>query len=107
MDSLEVSTSTSTSNVEADFLEDNLPSMDVTVDDNPEMPEAEIEERGVESVESVCIYSCITLFGASFPLVSLIFLAVNCIYLRSYALDILTAYKRPPYQCASDIGTIR
>ena len=30
---------------------------------------------------------------------------LNFIYLRTYAYDLLATTRRPPYQCASDIGT--
>jgi len=63
------------------------------------------KEMAVYYEEIVIQFGYIAMFGSSFPLVGVISLLLNCIYLRTYAYDLLATKRRPPYQCASDIGT--
>jgi hypothetical protein len=63
------------------------------------------KEMVVYYEEIVIQFGYIAMFGSSFPLVGVISLLLNFIYLRTYAYDLLATTRRPPYQCASDIGT--
>ena len=59
----------------------------------------------VEYYEDIVVqFGYIAMFGASFPLVGVISLGLNVIYLRTHAVDLLQNQQRPPYRCASDIG---
>jgi hypothetical protein len=70
-----------------------------------EQLEMENPREIVKYYEDIVVqFGYIAMFGSCFPLVGVVTLALNMIYLRTYAVDLLGNTQRPPYQCASDIG---
>lgn len=50
-------------------------------------------------------FGYVTLFAAAFPLAALFALVNNMMELRTDALKLISATRRPTYVCAADIGT--